>query len=114
MKLHVKKSIKIRPKKRKSFLLKLFFILCNKGFSKYIHWSPDGKSIIIPKKDKFIKNVLPIICKSNSYSSFARLLNIYNFQKKRTKEKDLQEYEHKEFHRFKTIEEINEIMNNKF
>ncbi len=112
MKLLVKKKYKIRPKGK--FLLKLFSILSEERFSKYIHWSRDGKSIIIPNKDKFIENVLPKISYSGCYSLFARNLNIYNFRKKRTLEKDLQEYEHKEFNRTKSIEQIINIKRKKF
>ncbi len=111
MKLLVKKKSKIRKGK---FLLKLFSILSEERFSKYIHWSPDGKSIIIPNKDKFIENVLPKISYSGCYSLFVRILNIYNFRKKRTIEKDSQEYEHEEFNRTKSLEQIIKIKRKKF
>jgi len=90
------------------FLLRLFNVLNDKEkrFSEYIYWSADGNSFIIPDKDKFTENVLSKISKSNDYDSFVRIVNMYDFKKKKTGKKGLIEYEHEEFNQNKSEEEI--------
>ena len=97
------------------FLLRLFNVLNDKEkrFSEYIYWSDNGKSFIIPDKDKFTENVLSKISKSNDYKSFVRNVNSYNFKKKKTGKKGLIEYEHKEFNQRKSEEEIKLIKKKK-
>lgn len=106
MKLLGKKIKKSKIKPEGLFLLKLFNILKDKKFSEYIYWSTDGKSIIIPNKNKFIKNVLPKFCNTQKYSSFVRQLNMYDFSKIKTEDRDLQKYRHEEFTKFKNEDEI--------
>ena len=106
MKLLGKKIKKPKIKPEGLFLLKLFKILKDKKFSDYIYWSTDGKSIIIPNKNKFIKNVLPKFCNTHKYSSFVRQLNMYDFSKIKTEDRDLQKYRHEEFTKFKSEDEV--------
>ena len=114
MKLLGKKTKFIRPKTKTktetSFLIKLYTILNDKkNFFKYIHWSRDGKSFIITNSNDFTKNVLPKFFNHQKFSSFVRQLNLYNFHKVKTKEKEEQKYTHKEFSEDKTIEQIKSI-----
>ena len=89
-------------------------MLHDKTFSKYIYWSTDSKSVIIPNETLFAKKVLPKFGKTNNFQSFIRQLNLYNFRKIIRIEKqnrgEISEvkymYEHKEFNRFMTEEEI--------
>ena len=113
MKLLGKKTKFIRPKTKTktetSFLIKLYTILNNKNYSKYIYWSRDGKSFIITNSNDFTKHVLPKFFSHQKFSSFVRQLNLYNFHKVKTKEKEEQKYTHKEFSKDKTIEQIKSI-----
>lgn len=114
MKLLSKKFKKSKNSQAVS-LLKLFNVLNDeeKRFSEYIYWSADGNSFIIPDKDKFIENVLSKISKSNDYSSFVRIANMYGFSKKNAEKKGLIEYEHEEFNQNKSEEEIKLIKKKK-
>jgi hypothetical protein len=113
MKLLGKKTKFIRPKTKTktetSFLIKLYTILKDKNYSKYIYWSKDGKSFIIANSNDFTKHVLPKFFSHQKFSSFVRQLNLYNFHKVKTKEKEEQKYTHKEFSKDKTIEQIKSI-----
>ena len=102
----MKKIIKPKIKQEGTFILKLFNILKDKRFSKYIYWSQDGKSFIIPNKKKFTKNVIPKFCNTKNYSSFVRQLNLYDFKKIKTVDRAIQKYKHKEFNESKGEEEI--------
>ena len=102
----MKKIIKPKIKQEGTFILKLFNILKDKRFSKYIYWSQDGKSFIIPNKKKFTKNVIPKFCNTQNYSSFVRQLNLYDFKKIKTVDRAIQKYKHKEFNESKGEEEI--------
>lgn len=110
MKLLGKKIKKSKIKPEGLFLLKLFNILKDKKFSEYIYWSTDGKSIIIPNKNKFIKNVLPKFCNTQKYSSFVRQLNMYGFHKSKGIMKKGESYELDKFIRESTKDEINQIV----
>ena len=114
MKLLSKKFKKSKNSQAVS-LLKLFNVLNDekKRFSEYIYWSADGNSFIIPDKDKFIENVFSKISKSNNYSSFVRIVNMYGFSKKKPGKKGLIEYEHKEFNQKKSEAEIKLIKKKK-
>lgn len=98
-----------KPKAETSFLIKLYTILNDKDYSKFIHWSRDGKSFIITNSNDFTKNVLPKFFNHQKFSSFVRQLNLYNFHKVKTKEKKEQKYTHKEFSKDKTLEQIKTI-----
>ena len=109
------KKLKKSKNSKAVFLLKLFNVLNDeeKRFSEYIYWSDNGKSFIIPDKDKFTENVLSKISKSNDYSSFVRIANMYGFSKKNAEKKGLIEYEHEEFNQNKSEEEIKLIKKKK-
>jgi hypothetical protein len=118
MKILGKKKKRTSNKSEATFLLKLFTILNNKDkdkdkdFSKYIYWSKDGLSIIIPNQNNFTKNVLPKFCNTKNFSSFVRQLNMYHFKKIKTKNRTEIKYKHSEFNKFKTEEEIKLIKKN--
>ncbi|CAO3683244.1 unnamed protein product [Rhizopus stolonifer] len=46
-----------------------------------IQWSNDGKSFLIKNHEQFSKNVLPRFYKHNTFTSFVRQLNMYDFHK---------------------------------
>lgn len=62
-----------------------------------IYWSKSGKSFIIPNKENFLKNALPLISKTKEYAAFVRLLNHYGFNKVTSVSDDSEEYVHKNF-----------------
>ena len=83
----------MKVKKRSSrrtkslFLEKLFVILSNEAYSKYIHWSPDGSCLVISDPIGFTTKVLPEWYNYQNFSGFVRQLNIHNFIKVKNTEK---------------------------
>ncbi len=106
---------KRKPTKKSeiSFLEKLYAILSNDSYSEFIHWSPDGLSVIISDPNGLTKKVLPIFFKHHNFSSFVRQLNMYNFKKIKTSKKGEQKYMHKEFNESKNPNEIKLIKKRK-
>ena len=106
---------KRKPTKKSeiSFLEKLYAILSKDDYSEYIHWSPDGLSVIISDPIGLTKKVLPEFYKQNNFSSFVRQLNMYNFKKIKTSKKGEQIYMHKEFNESKNPNEIKLIKKRK-
>lgn len=66
------------------FVSKLRFLLNNPKYSEVIHWSPNGKAIIITDVSSFKENILQKegeMFKTQNFSSFVRQLNLYGFRK---------------------------------
>ncbi|KAI9286172.1 HSF-type DNA-binding-domain-containing protein [Umbelopsis sp. AD052] len=64
-----------------AFLNKLFRMVSETSTNELIHWSVDGKSFIVEHQDDFSKTLLPRYFKHNTFASFVRQLNMYNFHK---------------------------------
>ena len=92
-----------------TFLVKLYTILQDDAYSQYIHWSPEGLSVIISDPNGFTKKVLPNFFNHHNFSSFVRQLNMYNFHKVKTDKKGEQKYMHNEFNELKSMRDIKSI-----
>jgi len=108
-----KRRISSAPKSESSFLVKLYTILNENSYSEFIHWSPEGVSVIISDMNGFTKNVLPKFFNHHNFSSFIRQLNMYNFHKVKGDKKGEQIYMHNEFNQLKSKEEISTIKKKK-
>ncbi|KAI9318081.1 hypothetical protein BX666DRAFT_1816861, partial [Dichotomocladium elegans] len=64
-----------------AFLNKLYSMVDESATDDYIHWSQNGKSFIVKDHKEFAKIVLPRYYKHNTFASFVRQLNMYNFHK---------------------------------
>ncbi|KAH8556773.1 hypothetical protein BGW37DRAFT_25222 [Umbelopsis sp. PMI_123] len=64
-----------------AFLNKLFRMVSEASTNSLIHWSDDGKSFIVEHQDDFSQTLLPRYFKHNTFASFVRQLNMYNFHK---------------------------------
>ena len=96
--------------KTETFLLKLTQILTKTKYSSAIHWSDDGKAIIISNINDFTNNVIPKYFKHCNYESFVRQLNMYNFHKLRSKRNQSEHvFQHELFTRDHTNEGIMNI-----
>ena len=96
--------------KTETFLLKLTQILNKTKYSSAIHWSDDGKAIIISNINDFTNNVIPKYFKHCNYESFVRQLNMYNFHKLRSKRNQSEHvFQHELFTRDHTNEGIMNI-----
>ena len=105
-----KRKLKKISKAEPSFLVKLFKILNDDQYTSYIHWSSDGSAVIISDPSGLTKKVLPQFYNHHNFSSFVRQLNMYNFHKVRSDQKNGdQKYIHNEFQEWKTIKEIQAI-----
>ena len=106
-----KKTKRQKSKKEPCFFLeKLFKILEGKANKNLIHWSKDGKSIIITDPYRFSNNILPNYFKHNNYSSFYRQLNLYGFHKiKNIKNSKSEQFINENFTSDKTLEEIKKM-----
>ena len=108
--LSKKRKFKKISKAEPSFLVKLYKMLNENESSPYIHWSEDGKSVIISDSSGLTKKVLPKYYNQHNFASFVRQLNMYNFHKVRTDQKTgEQKYIHNDFVKWKTIKEIQSI-----
>lgn len=98
------------PLKTETFLLKLTQILTKTKYSSAIHWSDDGKAIIISNINDFTNNIIPKYFKHCNYDSFVRQLNMYNFHKLRSKRNQSEHvFQHELFTRDHTNEGIMNI-----
>ncbi|EPR79843.1 DNA-binding heat shock factor [Spraguea lophii 42_110] len=96
------------------FITKLYDILMSDAVND-IKWSESSESFIIPDKEKFVKNSLKALSKTNDYSSFVRQLNNYNFSKIKN-ENHFEEYAHplfkkNRFYQLNQIQRSREINN---
>ncbi|CAO3595253.1 unnamed protein product [Absidia cylindrospora] len=64
-----------------AFLNKLYSMVDDSSTNDLIRWSEDGKSFIVEQQEIFSKTVLPQFYKHNTFSSFVRQLNMYDFHK---------------------------------
>ena len=105
-----KRKLKKSSKSEPSFLVKLFNILNETQYKSYIKWGSDGQSVIISDSNGLTKKVLPKYYNHNNFASFVRQLNMYNFHKVRSNQKNGEEkYAHNEFNKSKTLKEIQSI-----
>ncbi|KAI9482524.1 hypothetical protein BDB00DRAFT_775412 [Zychaea mexicana] len=64
-----------------AFLNKLYSMVNDPTTDNLIHWSKDGNSFIVEGHEQFAKSVLPRFYKHNTFASFVRQLNMYDFHK---------------------------------
>ncbi|KAI9280513.1 hypothetical protein BY458DRAFT_500896 [Sporodiniella umbellata] len=64
-----------------AFLRKLFNMTNDVNTDSLIHWSADGKSFLIDNHEAFAEAILPRFYKHNTFASFVRQLNMYDFHK---------------------------------
>ncbi|KAI8979230.1 hypothetical protein BDF20DRAFT_868361 [Mycotypha africana] len=64
-----------------AFLNKLYNMVEDVTTNELIRWSKDGTSFIVEKHEEFAKTVLPRFYKHNTFASFVRQLNMYDFHK---------------------------------
>ena len=69
------------PKGLPGFICKLYKMASDSRLRHLICWSEKGNSFVISNPDIFSKEVLPLYCKHNNFSSFIRQLNMYGFHK---------------------------------
>lgn len=96
--------------KSKSFLSKLYDILNNLEYEDIISWNINGTGIIIKNVIRFCEIVLPKFYKHNNYSSFVRQLNLYGFHKSQGILNEGEGFEHDNFCKDITKEEVKKIM----
>ena len=81
------------PRKSKTlspFISKLKYLLYNPKYAHAIHWSADGKSIIVTNTNVFKTSILDeeATFKTKHFASFVRQLNLYGFRKLQTAKLD--------------------------
>ncbi|KAI8138286.1 hypothetical protein BJV82DRAFT_523776 [Fennellomyces sp. T-0311] len=64
-----------------AFLNKLYSMVNDPSTDSLIRWSTDGASFIVDRHEHFAKTVLPRFYKHNTFASFVRQLNMYDFHK---------------------------------
>ncbi|KAI8880226.1 hypothetical protein K501DRAFT_335554 [Backusella circina FSU 941] len=64
-----------------AFLNKLYNMVEDESTSNLIRWSEDGTSFLVEDHEEFAKTVLPRFYKHNTFASFVRQLNMYDFHK---------------------------------
>ncbi|KAI8377699.1 uncharacterized protein BYT42DRAFT_546350 [Radiomyces spectabilis] len=64
-----------------AFLNKLYTMVDDPSTNDLIRWSPDGASFIVERHQEFAQAVLPRYYKHNTFTSFVRQLNMYDFHK---------------------------------
>ena len=100
---------------KKSFLSKLYDILNDINYNEIISWNKEGTGIIIKNTIALCQSVLPKYYNHHNYSSFVRQLNSYGFHKIQGIVKDGEGFEHDNFTKNNTKEQIRQIIkiNNK-
>lgn len=96
-----------------TFLSKLYDILNDEQYKGIIHWSKEGKAIVINDISKLCEIVLGKFYKHRNYSSFVRQLNKYGFNKVKGGSKEELIFEHDKFNKNITKEQIKEIAQEK-
>ena len=51
---------------------------------RHIHWAADGASLVIPDPTKFAADRCPVYFKHSNWTSFARMLNMYEFRRRKS------------------------------
>ncbi|KAI8880656.1 hypothetical protein K501DRAFT_335237 [Backusella circina FSU 941] len=64
-----------------AFLNKLYNMVEDLSTTDLIRWSKDGNSFVVERHEEFAKTVLPRFYKHNTFASFVRQLNMYDFHK---------------------------------
>ncbi|OAD75066.1 heat shock factor-type transcription factor [Phycomyces blakesleeanus NRRL 1555(-)] len=64
-----------------AFLNKLYNMVEDETTNDLIRWSVDGASFTVEQHEEFAKSVLPRFYKHNTFASFVRQLNMYDFHK---------------------------------
>ncbi|KAI9492345.1 hypothetical protein BDB00DRAFT_728230, partial [Zychaea mexicana] len=64
-----------------AFLNKLYSMVDDSATDSLIRWSADGASFIVERHELFAKTILPRFYKHNTFASFVRQLNMYDFHK---------------------------------
>ncbi|KAI9314959.1 hypothetical protein BX666DRAFT_1965098 [Dichotomocladium elegans] len=64
-----------------AFLNKLYSMVSESSTDNLIRWSADGTSFVVENHEVFAKTVLPRYYKHNTFASFVRQLNMYDFHK---------------------------------
>ena len=106
-----RKKTRSRKRKSETFLSKLYDILNDDKHKNTISWDLEGKKIVIFDSMKLCKEILPKFYKHRNYSSFIRQLNLYGFRKTKGINENLEIYEHKNFFKNITKEQIKQIVN---
>ncbi|KAI7860969.1 hypothetical protein BDC45DRAFT_429992 [Circinella umbellata] len=91
-----------------AFLNKLYSMVDDPATDSLIRWSADGASFIVERHEHFAKTILPRFYKHNTFASFVRQLNMYDFHKIPTvqqgvlfpdTEREIWEFNHANFRR---------------
>ncbi|KAI7863955.1 hypothetical protein BDF14DRAFT_1690006, partial [Spinellus fusiger] len=64
-----------------AFLNKLYNMVEDSATNELIRWASDGASFTVERHEEFAKCVLPRFYKHNTFASFVRQLNMYDFHK---------------------------------
>ena len=94
----------------KSFLTKLYDIINDINYKDIISWNIEGTGIIIKNKKTLCQLVLPKFYNHHNYSSFVRQLNLYGFHKIHGIKKEGDGFEHDNFNKNITKEQIKQIV----
>lgn len=88
---------KENKKSKSSFLFKLRDIINDPENSEYIKWRENGFIIYCQNNNSFADNILPKYFKHNSFQSFHKQLNIYNFYVVQNEKKEEKHFCHDTF-----------------
>ena len=94
----------------KSFLTKLYDIINDINYKDIISWNIDGTGIIIKNRKTLCQLVLPKFYNHHNYSSFVRQLNLYGFHKIQGIKKEGDGFEHDNFKKNITKDQIKQII----
>ena len=63
------------------FVQQLFKLV---GEGMHIHWAADGAALVIPDTQRFAADRCPVYFKHSNWTSFARMLNMYEFRRRKS------------------------------